>query len=48
MCPCPDCSYDGPEGNWCDWCGEPSDTDICPACQYRYECEQEDNAIPAP
>lgn len=24
----------------CGWCGEPSETDICAQCQYRYACEQ--------
>ena len=27
---------------WCDYCGEASETDICPGCQYRIECEQDD------
>ena len=27
---------------WCDWCGEPSDTDICATCQQRYEEDRDD------
>lgn len=24
----------------CDWCGEPSDTSVCPACQYQMACDE--------
>ena len=29
----------------CDWCGEPSETDICPTCQRRYEDEADSHSI---
>lgn len=37
---------DLPTQDWpcCDWCGEPSDSDICAACQQRYEEEHADEA----
>lgn len=46
-CPCPECTYEGPEAcpgapsgdTYCAWCGEASETDICATCQRRYEEE---------
>jgi hypothetical protein len=35
------------EEQWCDWCGEHSPSDICPACEERYREETADAAADA-
>lgn len=41
VCHCWHCQETGPD-QYCDWCGEPSDTDICATCRRRYEEEEGD------